>query len=509
MRRDSTLTLDDLQSKLGVVKPRLRLLCSRQFGLRLLVEQAFAELGYKDVLAAIDEQTRRSFSVERLVFGMVLQQVVSPGSKLRAAERLADVVFYPEGESMDVHHYYRALDEIAERGDEIEAGLREALKAQGLTFKIAGIDLTSSYFESDYDDVEWREIAETPDPARKALPVVNDPPLRMRGYSRDKRPSKPQIVVEHMVSEGYVIHHELHAGNTADQTVLADNMEKLSALGLTDDVIWTADTGMNTKKARQALAFEDVDFVLGEGKRKTKVAQEVLTAGGRYRQSPDNPSLAYRSHRRDDRLFVVRLNRSERKRDLQKTLRHVNKVEAQLAKSDDAASSSGIYLLGSKTLKRYVKRRKKTPHRLELDKKSLAKIRSQAGKSVISTSLLSLEPEHVDELYRLQFGVEDSFRTAKSDLELRPIRHRRADRIRAHVLVQVMALNVVRHLQHKTGMRLPKLRDVMASVTVQAVEFGGTTYWQSVELTKEQRGVFASLGFDLPLPRFTAEVVSD
>lgn len=39
------------------------------------------ELGYKEVLAEIDKETRRTHSIERLVFGMVLQHVVWPGSK--------------------------------------------------------------------------------------------------------------------------------------------------------------------------------------------------------------------------------------------------------------------------------------------------------------------------------------------------------------------------------------------------------------------------------------------
>ncbi len=511
VRPGSTMTPDELRSVLSAAKPKLKILCSRQFGLRLLVEQAFAELGYKEVLAEIDMETERRFSVERAVFGMVLQQVVWPGSKLRAAERLADVVFFPEGEDLSVHHYYRALDELEECEGRFAAKLCEVLQRhEGLIFDEVAEDSTSSYFETDYDDVEWKAIGEDPGPDRKVRPVVNDPPLRMRGHSKDKRPNKPQIVVDQVVSHGYVIHHETLAGNTADQTLLPKAVKKLSELGVAQDAVWIADTGMNTAKSRKALDLHQLDWVMGEGRSKTKVAAEVISCGGRFRQHPENPDLAYRAHRRDDRLFVVRLNRKERKRELRQIARHVAKIRETLAKDDraDDHSQSVCQLLTHRVYKRYVIRRADDPGRLTLDPRGVARAKSRAGKSVISTSLDGLDPLVVDDLYRLHFAVEDAFRTLKSGLELRPIRHRRANRIKAHVLVSIMAYNVVRHLERKTGMKLAKLRDVLASACVQRIELGGASYWQSVDLDEGQREVFNRLGYDLPLPRFAVELAN-
>lgn len=511
VRPGSTMTVEELRALLGAAKPTLKILCSRQFGLRLLVEQAFADLGFKEVLAEIDSESRAQFQLERLVFGMVLQMVVSPGSKLRAAERLGDTVFYPEGDGMSVHHYYRALDLLQRHHERVEAKLRERLEAQGLEFKAKALDTTSSYFETDFDDLEWEQIAREDDPDRQVPPVVNDPPLRMRGYSKDKQPNKPQIVVEQVVSEGYVIDHQTHPGNTSDSSLLPKTAERLARLGLTDDVVLTADAGLNTARAREALSFEDVDWVMGEGRSKTKLAKEVLRCGGRFSQSPDNPDLGYRAHKRGDRLFVVRRNRAERKRELRVVDRHVAKVRKVLAESDRAEkpTSKVLTLMAHATYKRYVKRSKDDPERLVLNTKAVERAKREAGKSVISTSLLSLEPRLVDELYRLQFDVEDAFRTQKTGLNLRPIRHRRADRIKAHVLVAVMALNVTRHIERKTGMTLFRLRDLLTSITVQQVEVGGragVTFWQTVELSSEQKAVFKKLGFDLPLPRFQAEL---
>ena len=73
VRKGSTMTVEELKEHLGMAKPKLRILCSRQFGLRLVVEQAFKELGYSDALKAIDADSRTHFSIERAVFAMVLQ----------------------------------------------------------------------------------------------------------------------------------------------------------------------------------------------------------------------------------------------------------------------------------------------------------------------------------------------------------------------------------------------------------------------------------------------------
>jgi len=511
VRPGSTLTVDELRAHLSGAKEKLKFLCSRQFGLRFLVEQAFAELGYKEVLAEIDLETRRRFSIERAVFGMVLQQIVWPGSKLRAAERLGDVVFFPEGEGLAVHHFYRALDELSEHVERVEAKLREVLlRQEGLIFDEIGNDTTSSYFETDYDDVEWKEIAGEPDPNRKVPPVVNDPPLRMRGHSKDKRPNKPQIVVDQTLSHGYIIDHDTLPGNTADQTRLSAKVAKLAQLGVAQDAVWIADTGMNTASTREALAMHQVDWVMGEGRSKTKLVKELLSSGGRFAPHPDNPDLAFRAHRRDDRLFVVRLNRKERKRELRKINRHVDKVREFLAK-DDRADDHGLNvcrLLTHGNYKRYVIRRADDPGRLTLDPRAVKRAKNRAGKSAISTSLDGLHPVVADDLYRLHFDVEAAFRTLKSGLELRPIRHRRANRIKAHVLVEVMAYNVVRHLERKTGQTLARLRDLLASACVQRVQLGAASFWQSVELTPGQQAVFALLGYDLPLPRFETQVLS-
>jgi transposase len=505
VRKGSTMTVEELKAHLGMAKPKLRILCSRQFGLRLVVEQAFKELGYSEALKAIDADSRTHFSVERAVFAMVLQQIVSPGSKLRAAERLGDVVFFPEGEGLSVDHLYRALDVLAKNQDVVEAALRTELTKHGISFDKLAHDTTSSFFRTDYDDVEWKVMADDERAERQRAPTINEPPLRMRGHSKDHQPGRPQIVVEAVTAEGFVVHHETHPGNRADKSVLAATAKKaVDELGFAKGATWTGDTGMNSGKAQDALDELGLDWVLGEGRARTDEVREVIAAKGEFTQHPDNVDLAYRAEKRGEKLFVVRLNRLEQKRRLKTIERHLARVRLELGK-DDLVSGHGRRLCGllsHKTYGTYVRKKPDDATRLEVDPDAVALQREIAGRSVISSKLD--DPLEIDAIYRRLYEVEGAFRTLKGELDLRPIRHRKAPRIRAHVLLCVMSLNIVRWIERKTEKRLPRLRDILTPICAQRIEVGGSRFWESVELSEEQAEVFEKLGYEKPLKRFEA-----
>lgn len=137
-----------------------------------------------------------------------------------------------------------------------------------------------------------------------------------------------------------------------------------------------------------------------------------------------------------------------------------------------------------------------------MNAEAVALLREIAGRSVISSQLD--DPLAVDAIYRRLHEVEGAFRTLKGELDLRPIRHRKAPRIRAHVLLSVMALHIVRWIERRTEKRLPRLRDILTPLCAQRVEVGGTRFWESVELTEEQAEIFEKLGDEKPLKRFEA-----
>jgi len=94
--------------------------------------------------------------------------------------------------------------------------------------------------------------------------------------------------------------------------------------------------------------------------------------------------------------------------------------------------------------------------------------------------------------YKQLHDVERGFRTLKSDLELRPVYHRRSDRIRAHVLLCWLALLLIRIVEIETGMTWFQVRRILKQVNLVSLQFPEGIVHQSTKLTKEQIGVYDS-----------------
>src|SRR5437879_12691205 len=86
----------------------------------------------------------------------------------------------------------------------------------------------------------------------------------------------------------------------------------------------------------------------------------------------------------------------------------------------------------------------------------------------------------------------------KQLLDLRPVYHRREDRIRAHVLLCWLALLLIRVAENATGTTWNRLRTELQRL--HAVTYTGPagTFRQATELTKPQRDILAALGLDPP-----------
>lgn len=524
LKKDSDLPFEALQERFKAAEPAFRILCSRDFGLRWVVEQAWEELGYKEALAELAEETAHEFRADIAIFAMVLVQLVSPRSKRGAARWKGAHVFFPEGEALEYRHLYAAMDVLVEGYERVERHLKARLDELGRGTSQLSHDTTTLSFAIRYDDEE-RAAIEAERQAKggaKRAATVNSPPLRMRGHSKSKRRDLPQVVLEAVMDDnGLIVHHATHPGNTTDSSLTPDTVDRLRELGYRD-VLWAGDSGTNSVRNRQALRAADFTLLLGEGTARTKVVRDVLRRPGRYRPHPDRPELSYKcvvaeatdegtrgSETGPCRLYIVRRNKSEEAHALRRIEKHVEKVEAILA---NGTAREREALLHHPTYRKYVrgdgrfKKGKRPAGRVLLDRKKISSLRRQAGKSVIACDDCTTDPIEADDSYRALYEIERIFRRLKSTLKLGPIRHRRADRICAHVMIGVMAHNLGRWLELKAGKTLEHLQCLFDNLRVQQVEVGDCVYWQCVELEAEQKQAIRNMGYTLPPTRFTVEV---
>lgn len=510
------------------LQPRLaplRFLTTREYGLRTIVEPVWERLGLKEVLQGFAAQHRIRFDFERIVFGMVLNRLVDPKSKLACNDWLKDRAYFPEGEGWHVRQFYKALDVLQEHDAELDRaimqGLRSKLPPEELELLL--LDTTSVYFESDLDDVERADVQADWDAYDRGLrleepltprpQVVNDPPLRMRGHSKDHRSSQPQAVVATVCNrDGRILRHQTYAGNTSDQTITVEMLLELTQSDPESRKVVVFDSGMGREENLAELdgLKNPPDRICAVPLRNNKFGREqVLRKVGRYRQHPRKPLLKYRvvsvpaeqSPSRRAEMWIATRNHKDAERQQRKIRRHVMRVREVLDK-DDRAEGHGQKvreLLAHRTLKRYVTVSNDGAH-LIVDPQAVREERLLAGVHLLRTTLVDRDPLEVIDAYQALLHVEDNFRTFKGPLKLRPMHHRLAERIEAHVSVCVLSLVVLRELELRTGLNHRHLIDLFGPVKATLTEQGATRFWQRNEWDEQAVQVLSSLGID-PGPR--------
>ena len=503
------------------LRPRLRplrILTSREYGLRVIVERAWKDLGLEDALQGLAAQHDLEFDLERIVFGMVFNRLVDPMSKRACNEWLRDEAFFPEAEGWQVQHFYRALDVLHDHADELDRTVMRQVwkRLPAENRRLLLLDTTSTYFESDQDDVEraevmaaWQayELGEGPEPNAPVPQVVNDPPMRMRGHSKDKRPDLPQVVVGHVsTTDGRWLRHKTYPGNTNDQKVTVDLVREITELADDDTrVVVVCDSGMGgAPNLRQLDALDDPPhWLVAVSIRKSKFGRDkVLAAPGRMHQVPGKPSFKVREvtfsadespSGRPER-WVVSLNLRQAERQRARLAKHIKRVEAVLA-SDDRAKGHGkpvCDMLAKPHLKRLV-RTSTDGRRLLLDRSAIKRERERAGMRLYRSTLADVPAADIFVGYQALLGVERDFRTYKGPLKLRPMHHRADRRIAAHVTICALALLVLRELERRTELPFERLRKIFGGVRAALVEQDGLRFWQRGEWTDDAGDVLELL----------------
>lgn len=510
----------------GLLSPDDGVQESRRIGMRLLLTAVWSELGLQETFRKAGRKHRiRAFDFERLVFGLILNRLVDPKSKLAANEWLRQDAYMPEAEGWQVQHYYRALDVLHEHHLTIEEDMGEALISVSAPEdrQVALVDTTSMFFESRQTDAEvaelsaaWEAWDQDPNqipPLRPRPAVVNEPPLRLHGHNKDGHPGDPQVVVASAcLRNGLVVRHRVYPGNTNDVTIAKDLIKHLKGIPDETAKVWVSDGGMTSPELMVDLWAGNWHWLAAESLRKSKVARaHVLPVVGRYAAHPTKAQYTFKTVAlpseesplgRPETMVVVR-NALERERQLSRQVRHLDEIKETLGKQGKAKgghSKAVCALIDHPKLKRYLKPSEKRSGHYVLDQEAVRREAQLAGTRMLRTTLTDMEGFEIFEGYQLLQLVERNHREYKGPLRLRPCYHRMAERIKAHVMLTVLAGNCVRRLEAMTGLSMDELRRRFDRVLVHQVREGGRARWQVAPLSKKDREVLRQVGYrDLPL----------
>ena len=381
-----------------------------------------------------------------LVIAMIVARILEPASKLATARGLhADTLHHSLGEvlqldSADETELYQAMDWLLPRQARLEQQLAQRHLSHG---GLVLYDLTSTYFEGRYC------------------------PLAKLGHSRDDKSGKLQIVFGLLTNAaGCPVAVEVFEGNTGDPRTVAQQVQKLrEGFGLSD-VVLVGDRGMITSaRIRQDLpASSGIQWITAL---RASQIQKLATAGQLQMSLFDQTDLVEIAHPdfAGERLIAcfnpLLAEERARKRPelLAATEKQLEKIAAATRRPKrPLRGKQNIGVRAGKILNRY----KMGKHfQLHIEDHSFSYQRKTAniereqsldGIYIIRTSVPkeALSSEQVVASYKSLSNVERAFRSLKSvDLHVRPIHHRLADRVRAHILLCMLAYYVEWHMRQR------------------------------------------------------------
>ena len=377
-----------------------------------------------------------------LVTAMAAAQVIAPDSKLAIARGLREETAASSlGEVLhlgacDEDDLYAAMDYLAARQDTIQDALAARHLAGGT---LVLYDVSSAAFEG------------------------RTCPLGAIGHPKDGVRGRLQIVYGLLTSkDGIPVAIEVFNGNTGDPTTVASQVEKLKdRFGLTK-VVLVGDRGMLTAaRLREDVAPAGLDWITAlrapQVKKLVRDGDLQLTLFDVQDlaeiTSPDFPG---------ERLVACMnpFGEAERARKRESLL---TATEADLAKIAAACARARRPLRGNDKIavraNRVLSRRKVAKHftveitddsiRYARDQDSIAAEAKLDGIYVVRTSVGpgDLDSGEVVSSYKALAQVERAFRAFNTDLDIRPIRHRTEDRVRAHVFLRMLSYYLSWHLQ--------------------------------------------------------------
>jgi hypothetical protein len=393
----------------------------------------------------LDQLISRSRGPERdLCLAMLVARITAPGSKLALARGLSDETADSTlGELLglqdaDEDRCYVAMDWLLERQAAIEDALAKRHLADGA---LVLYDVTSTYFEGRHC------------------------PIAKLGHSRDGKRDKLQIVIGLLTNaDGCPIAVEVFDGNTGDPTTVAPQVEKLQKRFDLKRIVLVGDRGMIT----DARIREDLSKVQGldwiTALRAPAIA--ALVEGGLLQLSLfDNKDLAEITAPEypGERLVVCKnpLLAEERTRKRRELLEATERQLATVAKAvaRDKRPLRGAAKIGLRVGK-VIGRFKMAKHfkftitdasfQYERDQQAIAAESALDGIYVVRTTVSAdrLSTDEVVRSYKSLANVERAFRCIKTvDLNIRPIHHRKEERVRAHVLLCMLAYYVEWHMR--------------------------------------------------------------
>jgi transposase len=419
------------------------LLFARDFGDVYAVSGVWDLLGLSAALDQCRIAGRSSSAVAELVKLLVVNRICDPCSKLALLDWLESVEH--AGEAPSYHQLLRAMDRLIRVKEEAEVQIAKRLLADGEELDLVFYDITSTYFEGERS--------------------LEQDDFRRYGYSRDHRFDRRQVVIGMvMTRSGIPLCHHVFPGNTVDKTTVAAVVADLQQRFELKRVIFVGDRGMLSDTNLEMMLGKEMGFIVAHPLRKNAHATEVI---GKLRSAfnSEGDQEQFQDDVREAVRFVVayspkiaaetRKNRQERLKRADGWIREAQERLANPSARGRAPTAQGTYdrirdyLRDRNLLGMYDLEVNSGQLSVKKNRKALAWEETIDGMLLLETTDLEQPAEEIVKRYKELAEIERDWRTLKSSLLLRPVYHWTEPRIRAHIFICILALQMERWMRNR------------------------------------------------------------
>jgi transposase len=418
-------------------------------------------------------QFDKFFSYDRWIEAIVINRCIDPTSKIHVQEWVSDTILPALNSSdiLDVNEFdiYRELDHIDNYEAKLQEFIYQELKQQSkFSDEALFYDITSSYFEG--------------------IKCV----LAKFGYSRDHRPDKEQIAIALMITkEGYPFYWKVLEGNTQDITTVESLVDTIKNRFGIKSCTLVFDRGMVSADNLALIERKDLSYISALDKDEIKstgildisIPQPFLPASWdkdivtcQFQSYDDKGSLYYREFDFGKYRYILFFDaerflsdyksRENRLKDFYTWVEAKNQelLKAKRSRSLSVLEEQVKHMLAKKQVKKLLevkieplslnipdKKRVINTYQIKVSLNPEAKRQEQRldGITCFITNLKMCSAKEVVRYYRDKNKVEEGFHEIKSQLNLRPIRLTRDQRVRAHVTACILSYFLLNDIEQR------------------------------------------------------------
>lgn len=414
-------------------------------------------VGVQYVLGKIFDDIGFNQIGDKLFKDLVLYRLVFPKSKLKTTEYL----YRYEQKSYSKDEIYRFMDKLHSTYKEFvqQISFKHTMEVLDGNMHAVFYDVTTIYFEIEKEDE-----------------------IRKTGFSKDGKHKHPQIVLGLLVSkDAYPLAYNIYEGNKYEGDTFLPVLEGFRDKYGFEKLTVVADAGLLSNKNIEELIEKGYEFILGARikNERQSIKDKILNL--------EFEKCGSRAIKKDDLALIITYSKDRVKKDRYNREKGLKRLEKQL-KSKKLTKSS----INNRGYNKFLKMEGEVNLSIDYNKVNQDS-RWDGLKGYLTNS--SMTKEEVLENYRHLWQIEKAFRVAKTELKIRPIYHRKQERIEAHICLNFVAYKVYKELERilkskNTGISPEKVIEIIQNIhEISVVTPNNEVIRKTIILSEEQKQI--------------------